>query len=763
MSTPAQDPSSAEQLVSATRGFDHLFSNNLAQAKEHFAGNDDPFHLLGQGVCAFMEAALGMESGLMPEATRLLSLSEAGARRQSKVAPSRNQRAVSRFPTGIEWEILNADAVVLLGLTNALRLYKTVFPAGLDAYDTPSPSRAPSRKSSQQSLPSSIVSSPAPVTSIATPAAPSRSFFSRFTGGSASAAASTLSIPGTNIHVHADGPSEEDGPVEDLIIAGTAFGFGLFNLVFSLLPKKVQSLVGFLGFKHDRKLALRALAVAADRKDVHSVFAGLVLMTYHGVVLLLAGYQADEERIFAQYRAIVTNIESRYPDGALWVLNRVRFCFSVSLSDAVSLMKQTQAKILRMSYDPEGAIHVLREGLRPDRTHSFAQADTLLVFELAWTLLGQRRYQEAADMFLRVTELNSWSHGTYYFMAAGCYISLGNTEKAQELLDAVPDLIDKKKINGKDLPTEVFIKKKLAFHQEKQRRRGGDPKLWAETIKISIAEELGLCKASPYLLKQLLTYEKITVWNTHARIDKRLAIAHIREWSALTPVLPPSAAIPAPDATPTPHSPLPNLRTPRAVFGFSHALQPMPARPPSSASHHSSSSHHSASLTPRKSSSIDSLNGLSITPTPAAADPNAPLDLDTPDELAIRHLLVGICERTAGAFDAARASLKLACALQPEIRVSTWVGGVAMFELAVLDLKEVAAKDEHDRIGGGRGSVHGAVKRLTEWDRVTKAALKKLDAALALAGSAVDLSSRLDSRVSILRDEIATKREMLGI
>lgn len=31
-----------------------------------------------------------------------------------------------------------------------------------------------------------------------------------------------------------------DGPVEDLIIAGTAFGFGLFNLVFSLLPKKIQ-------------------------------------------------------------------------------------------------------------------------------------------------------------------------------------------------------------------------------------------------------------------------------------------------------------------------------------------------------------------------------------------------------------------------------------------------------------------------------------------------------------------------------------------
>lgn len=34
--------------------------------------------------------------------------------------------------------------------------------------------------------------------------------------------------------------------------------------------------MGFFGFKHDRKLALKALAVAAARNDTHSVFAGSV-------------------------------------------------------------------------------------------------------------------------------------------------------------------------------------------------------------------------------------------------------------------------------------------------------------------------------------------------------------------------------------------------------------------------------------------------------------------------------------------------------
>lgn len=37
-----------------------------------------------------------------------------------------------------------------------------------------------------------------------------------------------------------------------------------------------------------------------------------------------------------------------------------------------------QAKILRMSYDPDGAIKVLQDGLAPGRTHTFAQADGLV-------------------------------------------------------------------------------------------------------------------------------------------------------------------------------------------------------------------------------------------------------------------------------------------------------------------------------------------------------------------------------------------------
>ncbi|KAI0780543.1 outer membrane protein Iml2/Tetratricopeptide repeat protein 39 [Trametes elegans] len=650
------------QLRAATIGFDWLFSNELDKARETFSSGNSPFHSLGLGVCAFLQAALGMETGLMAEASRLLALAEAGAKNQLKLAKSSTK--ATQFPPGTEWELLHSDAVILLGLTHALsesymgylqclyamnsahskfsRLFKTVYPNGLQDYATPAASSANSRAASirsEVSGTSSQVAAPKPARS---------GFFSRLTGAS-------LTVPTTP---HAPIVAEE-GSVDELVLSGAAFGFGLFNLVFSLLPAKIRGVVGFFGFNHDRKLALQSLAVSATKNDVHGVFAGLSLMTYHGVVLLLAGYQANEAHILKQYHAIVDKLESRYPTGSLWILNR--------------------AKILRMSYDPDGAIKVLQGGLAPGRPHTFAQADTMLLFELAWTLLSQRRYQEAADAFIRVTEINSWSHATYYFIAAGCYVSLHNYEKAHELFEKIPELIDKKKIGGKDLPTEVFIKKKrsfvVAFYKEKQKAMTGSEDNYPQAMKISPAEELG-----------------VLVWNTHARITEETAIAHLKDWAT--------------------------------------RMNPPPAIETDMLKKH-------------------------VPPPPRSAD-EAQSKADTADELAVRSLLLGIVHRTAGDYAGARAYLGDAEARNATVKVSTWVGGVAWFEHAVLDLKEMEARS-------ASGTPGGLVADADEWARALKGALEKLDKALSLATQQVDLSSRLDTRIAMLKDEIALKKEMLGI
>lgn len=55
----------------------------------------------------------------MSEATRLLGIAEAGAKKQAKASKSLKQ--TGRYPPGTEYELMTACATILLGLTNALR------------------------------------------------------------------------------------------------------------------------------------------------------------------------------------------------------------------------------------------------------------------------------------------------------------------------------------------------------------------------------------------------------------------------------------------------------------------------------------------------------------------------------------------------------------------------------------------------------------------------------------------------------------------
>lgn len=61
----------------------------------------------------------------MGEASKYLALAEAGASEQVALAKQGNSKykdsSSRQFPAGMEWEVLQADSTVLLGLTNALQ------------------------------------------------------------------------------------------------------------------------------------------------------------------------------------------------------------------------------------------------------------------------------------------------------------------------------------------------------------------------------------------------------------------------------------------------------------------------------------------------------------------------------------------------------------------------------------------------------------------------------------------------------------------
>jgi Protein of unknown function (DUF3808) len=82
------------------------------------------------------------------------------------------------------------------------------------------------------------------------------------------------------------------------------------------------------------------------------------------------------------------------------------------------------------------------------------------------------RYEEAAKWFIHMCETNNWSHGLYVYIAGICYAELsrrsngsassGFADKATELLDRVPSLLQKRKsFGGKRIPFEQFVDRKL--------------------------------------------------------------------------------------------------------------------------------------------------------------------------------------------------------------------------------------------------------------------------------------------------------------
>jgi len=139
-------------------------------------------------------------------------------------------------------------------------------------------------------------------------------------------------------------------------------------------------------------------------------------------------------------------------------------------------------------------------------------------------------------------------------------------------------------------------------------------------------------------------------------------------------------------------------------------------------------------------------------------DPEAPLDLDTPDEDASRSLLLGILHRTAGEYALSRTFLEEVVSRKAEIVEDTWLVPTAVFELATLDLREV--ETELGQKHGDDGQPHPDAKK--QWEATINVALGRLDDVSSLVVN-TDLSNRLESRVTMLRDEIGYKKAALGL
>lgn len=173
-----------------------------------------------------------------------------------------------------------------------------------------------------------------------------------------------------------------------------------------------------------------------------------------------------------------------------------------------------KAKLLRLEGHVEEAAIQLEEGL--SRPSGFRQATSTLQYELCWVHLSLRRYAEASEGFLKMIDLNSWSHTTYYALAASCLHEIQSRTpkeemKMRELYAKIPLGFNRKKFMGQPPSSEVYLEKRIKFYTAKTQRwiedgrlpssaaaarnnggAGGSGTEWFDSVTISMALELSL-------------------------------------------------------------------------------------------------------------------------------------------------------------------------------------------------------------------------------------------------------------------------------
>ncbi|KAM0791385.1 hypothetical protein ACM66B_005850 [Microbotryomycetes sp. NB124-2] len=529
-------PATLLQLVQdATTGFDQLLNNDIAEAKRTFDAKQDSVpHAVGSGLSTFLAAALGQEDSQLSGAMDTLVKAEALATEHVQNSARSPQAALdtSRVYPHLEYKLLTNDAVLGQALCHVLtesylefmkclykmnraykgfkQVYQIVFPTGVDGdldsifqtlndnYTRKISSNGATAQTSSGSLfgwgrKKSAVTLRPSASSTALPNLKSLQLDDRPHSASEPVSTNatpndsstnlTASLPPASNDLGHPAPLWADDPLTTLVISGCAFGFGLFGLILSLLPPRMRKLISWFGFSNsDRAVALKLLTVSASTgNDVHGYFASLALLTFYCVVLLMSGWQANEQYLLTQCNNVLSRVIDRFPKGTLWRLNK--------------------AKLHRMRHETSAAILVAEEALSHES--SFREADSLLVFELGWLYLSDAQYVKSADAFERMCTLNSWSHSTYLAIAAGCLLDLPKEQQTPEikarirgLLDRLPTMFGQKRLLGEPPTTELFIARRLAADQAKYERWVAAGRLsrdshYSEVTRITMAYILG--------------------------------------------------------------------------------------------------------------------------------------------------------------------------------------------------------------------------------------------------------------------------------
>jgi hypothetical protein len=230
--------------------------------------------------------------------------------------------------------------------------------------------------------------------------------------------------------------------------ASVSMGFGLVNLMMSLMPEKVLAIIKLLGFGANREAALEALEFCSISGDMRSPIAKLILLWYHGVARATLGLDGDDIAAgIPEAEKIMSEAGDVYRKSSLFLYFSGRIAYlRRDTEQALSCFTQS----VQLSGDQREVKHVN-------------------MYELGFISITRLEWKKAADAFYTLKTETKWSIGYYSYFFALCLAAGGDVTAANAELQNIPSIVRNRNSNY-----EKFVLRRAAMskHHALQQHEG---------------------------------------------------------------------------------------------------------------------------------------------------------------------------------------------------------------------------------------------------------------------------------------------------
>ncbi|KAH7882592.1 hypothetical protein F5I97DRAFT_1906457 [Phlebopus sp. FC_14] len=237
----------------------------------------------------------------------------------------------------------------------------------------------------------------------------------------------------------------EDPSIDRHFRTGVYLGVGMSNLILSLMPGRLLTIVELFGYHGDRMEGLRVLEraggwgaggergpITQESEGVRRAICDMALLIFH---LVLSSWTFEGVDVNLARRVVEWNLE-RYPNGIFFLFGAGRLALARS--------------------QPELALEYYARATQAQ--NQYRNMHHISWWESAIANLALWNVEASKGWWNRLGREATWSKATYAYGEAACLTTLGNHAGAAMLMEKVSSL--RQRIAGKSIPLEKFVARK---------------------------------------------------------------------------------------------------------------------------------------------------------------------------------------------------------------------------------------------------------------------------------------------------------------